>query len=449
MVTSHHSPNFTSYEASPEQLKSEEDQLIVANPYTDLVIQTLKKLNTGVTLAAPPESSEELGLSLLRLEGPLTAEFLERIKRWFPELSDLVPEDKVGVLISSIKAAIGWYSGDWSPTVGRNRLVGHLTATDGRVNSDEDPEPVDGKPPFPPLESDLQSVGGGLGRGAIVGIADTALWPHAWFQSADIFQDGPYDHPAPLGERDEENPFRTAHSTFVTGLVLAQAPAAKIRVAGVLNADGIGNSWQVANEIVRLGKTGINILNLSFSCYSGDAEPPLALAAAIDRLDPEIVVVAGAGNYGAKVDFVESFPGGRLVNLSIAPAWPAALDDVVAVGSTAGRTAKRADFSPNAAWVDILAPGEPVISTFVDGLFDRAPAADPSSGAVRSTSFARWSGTSFSTAIVTGAIAAGMSTGRTARESWREIRDHGLRPATGLTHVLGLDRVRPFVLANR
>jgi len=76
MVTSHHSPDFTSYEVSPEQLKSEEDQLIVANPYTDLVIQTLEKLNTGVTLAAPPESSEELGLSLLRLEGPLTAEFL-------------------------------------------------------------------------------------------------------------------------------------------------------------------------------------------------------------------------------------------------------------------------------------------------------------------------------------------------------------------------------------
>ena len=188
-------------------------------------------------------------------------------------------------------------------------------------------------------------------------------------------------------------------------------------MSGVLNSDRVGNSWQVAKEIVELGKHKIDILNLSFSCYTGDAQPPLALATAIDRLDPEIVVVAGAGNYGPRVDFVESYPGGQLVDMSVAPAWPAPLDDVVAVGSTFGTTSLRAAFSPNAPWIDIVAPGDPMTSTFVGSLIE---------GGSKDNAFASWNRTSFSTAVVSGAIAALMMRGKTAREAWRQIHDKGL-----------------------
>jgi len=441
------SSSFNRLDVSPEQLASEDDQLIVAMPYEKLVARTLDKLRSGVVVTKT-ESDEDLQLSLLHLRGSLQPEFLQRIQRWFPELPTLVPEDTVGVLISSIKCAIGSYSGGWSPTMGRNRLVGHLTATDGRVISDEDPVPVVspyGTTTLADLvqqatserQQSTQESKDGKKPGVRIGIADTPLWDHEWFRGAKITHIGPYPEPAPLKERAADNPFRTAHSTFVTGLVLGEAPTAEIIVSGVLDSDGVGKSWEVAKAIVALGKEKIDILNLSFVCYTGDAEPPLALATAIDRLDPEIVVVAGAGNYGARVDFVESYPGGKLVNLSVAPAWPAALDDVIAVGSSIvtapGVTTRRADFSPNAAWVDILAPGDPVVSTFADGLFCSQPAT-----AGPSTSFARWNGTSFSTAIVTGLIAKEMAkgAGKSAREAWREIRDHGLAPGLSEEKVL-------------
>jgi hypothetical protein len=403
------------------------------------------------------DSDEDLQLSLLQLRGSLQPEFLQRIQRWFPELQNLVPEDTVGVIISSIKCAIGSYSGHWSPTMGRNRLVGHLTATDGRVISDEDPVPVQN--PYGRLtllqgaaegiSQTTQGSQGGRPRTVRVGIADTPLRPHAEFPSS-VIPNPPYRELLPLEARAADNPFRTAHSTFVTGLVLGQAPTAEILVHGVLDSDGVGKSWDVAKAIVALGKQDIDILNLSFVCYTADAQPPLALATAIDRLSPEIVVVAGAGNYGARVDFVESYPGGQLVNLSVAPAWPAALDDVVAVGSSIGVTApgvttRRADFSPNTAWVDILAPGDPVVSTFVDGLFCEQPATP----GAPSTAFARWNGTSFSTAIITGLIAQEMAkgAGKSAREAWQEIRNNGLEQRQGEERILRTKLVSRFTIA--
>ena len=84
--------------------------------------------------------------------------------------------------------------------------------------------------------------------------------------------------------------------------------------------------------------------------------------------------------------------------LAVLPAWPAALDDVVAVGALDGHGGT-ADFSPDRPWVDIATRGVNLRSTFPDTAGFGLP-----TGA--HGSWAEWSGTSFSTALVSGAIAA-------------------------------------------
>ncbi len=404
-------------EASPELTKTRDDELIVAIPYSNLVKATLEKLRSGVVVSAT-EPSEELGLALLTLQGTFNAEFPDRIKRWYPKLKEFDPADKVGMVIGAVKQAIAKKSGGWAPTMGRNRLVGHITATDGRVISLDDPRTLTDPGRFPSVS--LKSSGSKIKP--VVGIADTPFWPHRSLVGRVKYDESEIPEPV-INLLSPGKSYRTAHSTFVAGLVLAQAPEATVLVKAALNSDGFGDTWSVAKKIVSFNDADpkISILNLSFSCYTGDAEPPLALAAAIDRLDPEIVVVAGAGNYAARIDFAESYPGSELVDLSIAPAWPAALDDVVAVGATVGETTRRADFSPSVAWVDLLAPGDPVRSTFVDENWSRPP--NSKDMPEPSTTFAEWSGTSFSTAIVSGEIARRMSTnGLTARAAWGQLR---------------------------
>lgn len=403
---------FDKHASSPEQVDSEENQLLVGLPYVGLVLKTLADLNTGAVpsgiLAKEIDRSDSLGLARLELGGVLDpgfragmAENRSPLERWYEP-------DTVGIILDAIKKEIRASAGGWAPTVGRNRLVGHVTATDGRViTALGDPEEVSADD-IPAL-ADL----GDAGRNVCVGIADTPLRHHSWLEGASLSPNNPQKLP-----KDARNTFRSAHATFVTGLVLSQAPGARVQANPVLNNDGAASSWDVANGIVEMGRSGIDILNLSFAAYTEDAEPPLALATAIDRLDPDIVVVAAAGNNGHRTEPVRTRTG-QQINLSVAPAWPAALDDVVCVGSTtmnsATRTMERSIFCPEAPWVDLYAPGDPVVSTLIGGLC----------GLPEDPVFARWIGTSFATALVTGAIAARTKPGdKTARQAWSEIRDH-------------------------
>jgi membrane-anchored mycosin MYCP len=204
------------------------------------------------------------------------------------------------------------------------------------------------------------------------------------------------------------------HATFVTGLILSQAPGATVRMRQVLRKDGgyVADVWTVANEIVALGRSGVDILNISLVCYTEDGQPPLALATAIDRLDPNIVVVAAAGNHG-DVDRRDPPVPGVDEQDTRKPTFPAALDDVVAVGA-ADNEGKVARFTPRGTdWIDFLAPGEGVLSTYLAGtvVLDGGRRKD-------FTGLGRWTGTSFST-----------EPGRvTARQALENIRDSVLTP---------------------
>lgn len=113
----------------------------------------------------------------------------------------------------------------------------------------------------------------------------------------------------------------------------------------------------------------IDVINMSF----GMTEYSAALERAIQDAEAAgIIMVAAAGNHGNSAEAID---------------YPAAFDDVIAVGASTGKN-EMADFTSNGTGIDVLAPGEKVWSyNTLQGLM----AVD---------------GTSIATAHITGAVAA-------------------------------------------
>lgn len=232
-----------------------------------------------------------------------------------------------------------------------------------------------------------------------------------------------YAHPALAGAyhadayREGETPtLSTAgHATFIAGIIMQRAAAGAVTVPidldfrTVLNEDAMNaSSWDVAKKIAELQHDeNIAVANLSFGAAASRGVP-LVLQRAIDRIGSKIVVVAAAGNNGGIGEHL--LPGLK----PNTPMWPAALDNVIAVGAHDGH-GKAADFSPDVSWLDLMAPGVDVASTFLPGLVkvvhhhedgrlvENPDEVDFGHG------WAQWNGTSFAAANVTGEIVALMN----------------------------------------
>ncbi len=103
------------------------------------------------------------------------------------------------------------------------------------------------------------------------------------------------------------------------------------------------------------------------------------------------LVVAAAGNDGKSDKF-----------------WPAAFEWVVGVGSldAVGNVSGFSNYGP---WVDVYAHGDKLVNAYPTGSFKYVEQTSPLfNQTVSFTGLAQWSGTSFATPIVTGAIAAYM-----------------------------------------
>jgi hypothetical protein len=196
--------------------------------------------------------------------------------------------------------------------------------------------------------------------------------------------------------------------------------------------DGTASVWEVARRLVRMADDGLDIVNLSFGCYTDDGRPPLVLDRAIQRLAPTTVIVAAAGNHGDVQASEGALPTPNT------PLWPAAFGfpGVIGVGAcdanlvTAPFTPRdptvdpAPDGEPKAApWIDLLADGVEVCSLYLDGEVDLPPA----DGETRRACFAGEAigdGTSYSAARVTGALAALTVPGRQSAEQAREQLMH-------------------------
>jgi Subtilase family len=263
-----------------------------------------------------------------------------------------------------------------------------------------DPEPVyNGTEPCPPV------CPPGAGAGTVVYVADTGLLAdaeqgHPWLAGV-----APGDPVADLDPFDPAQPVTsqyTGHGTFVAGVARCLAPAAEVIVT---NAFAIAGSTLESTLVPRLEHAlagGADIFHLSIAAATRHDLKLIGFDAWLRllRQSKGAVCVAAAGNSGSR-----------------RPSWPGAFPDVVAVGALAADWRSRADFSNFGGWVDVYAPGRDIVNAYLTGLYicQITPYTDQER---QFYGMARWSGTSFSTPIVTGLIAARMSaTGENARQA--------------------------------
>jgi subtilisin family serine protease len=161
-------------------------------------------------------------------------------------------------------------------------------------------------------------------------------------------------------------PAAFGHGTMVAGLVHLVAPTAWIMPLKAFRADGNAQLSDLVNAIYYAVDNGATVVNMSFTV----ASPSQALADAVAYAAANgVLCVAAAGNGGVQMD-----------------TFPASWAGVVSVASTTN-TDQRSLFSNWGSRVDLSAPGEGLITTYPGGHYA-----------------AVW-GTSFSTALVSGAVA--------------------------------------------
>jgi subtilisin family serine protease len=199
--------------------------------------------------------------------------------------------------------------------------------------------------------------------------------------------------PAEVGSQPQNPGF--GHGTHVAGLVALVAPEAQILPVRVLDPDGVGNIWVLAEAIAYAAdpdgnpetNDGADVINLSLAT----SRQTTLLAEIIDEITCDVgddlnkeniggdqcailkdtIVIAGAGNNASDV---RQYPAGENVA------------GLLAVGAS-DQNDLLASFSNFGSWVRVAAPGQNILSTVPPNLF------------------AVWSGTSMSTPIVAGQAA--------------------------------------------
>lgn len=183
------------------------------------------------------------------------------------------------------------------------------------------------------------------------------------------------------------------HGTHVAGLVSLVAPQAQIMPIRVLDANGVGNIWVLA-EGLRFAADpdgnpatadGADVINLSLAtrrqtnllseilgeitCGEDDDFGGEVQCAVPGQRG--IVVAAGAGNRASNI-----------------PEYPAAeaIDGLIAVAAS-NQADQLASFSNFGSWIQVAAPGQQILSTVPGG------------------GYGTWSGTSMSTPLVAGSAA--------------------------------------------
>jgi hypothetical protein len=209
-------------------------------------------------------------------------------------------------------------------------------------------------------------------------------------------------------ELDAQNRDRTgyadpyaAHGTFVSGVVRCVAPASNIVVERILDHAGFARESSLIKQIHDGLSRSPDIITMSAGGYTRNNVPPLSFETLWNQRLSQLgglVLVAAAGN-----------------NATARPFWPAAFPWCIGVGSMSRDGQRRSWFSNHGSWVDVYAPGEDIINAYAQMKYKTivdAEVRDTSAGIVK------WSGTSFSTPIVAGLIAARMSrTGETGRDA--------------------------------
>jgi subtilisin family serine protease len=278
----------------------------------------------------------------------------------------------------------------------------HICGAAGTCPANE-PEPVPpGGAPYPPMAAD-PSAGAGvkvvvIDTGLDNGMAATPFWLRGVTGETD-----------PLVRADRVLDPYAGHGTFIAGLVRAVAPRAEVRVLSFFERGGA--TWEstlVKNLDEALSTEFPDVISMSAGtrAYSGGLLAFRVWGERRLRHHKGVALVVAAGNDGERQFF-----------------WPAAAPFTVSVGALDTDWRSKAGYSNFGGWVDVYAPGTDLVNAFPDGTFtyQEHPNIPPTLPQPRQETFAgmaMWSGTSFSTPIVAGMIAARMSrTGENGRDA--------------------------------
>jgi hypothetical protein len=295
-----------------------------------------------------------------------------------------------------------------------------------------------GASPNPAINPD-----GGAGRGVNVLVIDTGLvegyLAHPWLASAPQVERVVQENFRQTMDPVDANLIReySGHGTFIGGLLKCVAPSVHVTVsnalqnAGAIFEDELGD--HLLNVLPPETQDWPHIISLSAGANSDDNTPLRGLERFIQRLSEakQTVLVAAAGNNGNRTPF---WPA------ALAGSFPEPVPGVVSVGALRQTGTGLACFSDYGPWVSVFAPGERLVNAFVANpstykyrdervdpcryyrppLYENCTCVSaPLQGSKKMFSgMANWSGTSFSTPIVAGMIAAHMSkTQKTSREA--------------------------------
>ncbi len=192
------------------------------------------------------------------------------------------------------------------------------------------------------------------------------------------------------------------HGTFVAGVIRCLAPYADVMVSNIFQVAGSVLESDLVAELDRALAWGADVFNLSISAPTRLNLSMLSFDNFRRRLQQYkgAVCIVAAGNDGSPV-----------------PVYPAAYPEMVSVGALGADWRGRARFSNYGGWVDVYAPGRDLVNAYATGPYECHEY--PYKGQIRNFyGMAHWSGTSFSTPVVTGLVAARMSrTGETGQEA--------------------------------
>jgi subtilisin family serine protease len=257
-----------------------------------------------------------------------------------------------------------------------------------------EPQEVYDPKPYPPV------CPGKGGDGVRIYVADTG-----------IVKDTVAKSPWLTGVTGDDDPFIVAdgtilhyggHGTFVAGVIRSMAPGAEIVVKSVFDTGGSALESDFVPKLSEGFTYGAEIFHVTVASPTMNNLPLMAFEAWLEHLRQHkgVVCVVPAGN-----------------NDERKPCWPGAFPGIISVGALSTDWRSRAYFSNYGGPVDVYAPGQNLVNAFPTGQY--ICEVDPFKGEKRSFSgMAQWSGTSFSTPIVTGLIAARMGrTGESGQEA--------------------------------
>ena len=214
------------------------------------------------------------------------------------------------------------------------------------------------------------------GAGTVVAVLDTGVQldhpalAGSWTAARYNFVEGNTD-PSDIGNGQDDDDDgavdeMVGHGTHVAGIVHLVAPDAKLMPLRVLDSDGHGEFFAVAEAINYAVDNGADIINLSLGTSARSD-----MIADVTRRATEhgVAVVAAAGNLNSRKE-----------------QYPAAAQCALPITSTDQNDLK-SSFGNFGGWIDFAAPGEMIYSAF------------PPSG------YATWSGTSMATPFVAGQAA--------------------------------------------